>query len=93
MYLKKTKNKKQIKSPLKKIVPKTMNFGLPNLTKQKRKPFFFFYRINKKGNLVTQQNVTQKRILETQQNVTTFSQYFLFLAVVGLSLILLFYFL
>ena len=38
MYLKKTKNKKQIKSPLKKIVPKTMNFGLPNLTKQKKKP-------------------------------------------------------
>ena len=58
-----------MKSQLKKIVPKTMNFGLPNLTKQK------------------------KRNLGTQQNVTTFSQYFLFPAIVGLSLILLFYFL
>ena len=57
-----------------------MNFGSPNLTKQKK-------------SLGTQQNVTQKRILGTQQNVTTFSQYFLFPTVVGLSLILLFYFL
>ena len=40
-----------------------------------------------------QQNVTQKIILGTQQNVTTFLQYFLFPTVVGLSLILLFYFL
>ena len=48
---------------MKKIVPKTMNFGSPNLTKQK------------------------KRILGTKQNVTTFLQYFLFLVVVGLSLI------
>ena len=57
-----------------------MNFGSPNLTKQKK-------------SLGTQQNVTQKRILGTQQNVTTFSQYFLlFTTVVGLSLILLFYF-
>ena len=40
-----------------------MNFGSPNLTKQK------------------------KRILGTKQNVTTFLQYFLFLVVVGLSLI------
>ena len=47
-----------------------MNFGLPNLTKQKK-----------------------KRNLGTQQNVTTFSQYFLFPAMVGFNLILLFYFL
>ena len=40
-----------------------MNFGLPNLTKQK-------------GSLGRQQNVTQKRILGTQQNVTTFSNFF-----------------
>ena len=40
-----------------------------------------------------QQNVTQKIILGTQQNVTTFSQYFLFPTVVDLSLILLFNFL
>ena len=58
-----------------------MNFGSPNLTKQK-----------KKKSLRTQQNVTQKRIIGTHQNVTTFSQYFLFPTVVGLSLILLFYF-
>ena len=31
------KIKIKIKSQLKKIVPKTMNFGLPNLTKQKKK--------------------------------------------------------
>ena len=65
---------------MKKIVPKTMNFGSPNLTKQKK-------------NLETQQSVTQKRILGTQQNITIFLQYFLFPAIVGLSLILLFYFL
>ena len=52
-----------------------MNFGSLNLTKQKKK------------NLETQQNVTQKRILGIQQNVTTFSQYFLFPTMVGLSLI------
>ena len=60
-----------------------MNFGLPNLTKQK----------TKKKSLGRQQNVTQKRILGTQQNVKTFSQFFLFPTMVGLSLILLFYFL
>ena len=32
------KKKKQIKSQLKKIVPKKLNFGSPNLTKQKKKP-------------------------------------------------------
>ena len=57
-------------SQLKKIVPKKMNFGSPNLTKQKKKPR------NKKRSLGTQQNVTQKRIIGTHQNVTTFSQYF-----------------
>ena len=34
MHLKK---KKQIKSQLKKIMPKTMNFGLPNLLNKKKK--------------------------------------------------------
>ena len=58
-----------------------MNFGLPNLTKQK-----------KRRSLGRQQNVTQKRIIGTQQNVTTFSQFFLFPAMIGFSLILLFYF-
>ena len=43
-------------------MPKTMNFDLPNLTKQKKS-------------------------LCTQQNITTFSQYFLFPVVVGPSLI------
>ena len=64
-----------------KIVPKTMNFGSPNLTKQK-----------KKKSLETQQNVIQKRILRTQQNITTFLQYFLFPTVVGLSSIFYFIF-
>ena len=48
--------------------------------------------LNKKRSLGRQQNVIQKRILETQQNVTTFLQFFSFPAVVGLNFILLFYF-
>ena len=43
--------KNKIKSQLKKIMPKTMNFGLLNLTKQKKR------------SLGTQQNVPQKRSL------------------------------
>ena len=58
-----------------------MNFGLPNLTKQK-----------KRRSLGRQQNVTQKRIIGTQQNVTTFSQFFLFPAMIGFSLILFYFF-
>ena len=57
-----------------------MNFGSPNLTKQKKKP----------------KNATKchtKNNPRNTTNVTTFSQYFLFPTVVGLSLILLFYFL
>ena len=38
-----------------------MNFGSPNLTKQKER-----------RSLRTQQNVTQKRIIGTQQNITIF---------------------
>ena len=43
--------------------------------------------LNKKRSVRTQQNATQKRSLGTRQYVTTFSQYFLFPAMEGPSLI------
>ena len=67
-------------SQLKKIVPKKMNFGSPNLTKQKKKP----------------RNTTKCHTKKNPKNTTKchniFIIYFLFPTVVGLSLILLFYF-
>ena len=59
------KKKKQKDKTRKMCVKRTMNFGLPNLTKQKKKP-------RKTTKCHTKKNP------RTQQNVTTFSQIFFF---------------
>ena len=58
-----------------------MNFGLPNLTKQKNKP------------RKTTKCHTKKNPRNTTKCHNIFTNFFLFPATVGLSLILLFYFL
>ena len=76
---KEKKEKKRKESQLKKIMPKTMNFGLPNLTKQKKKP------------RKTTKCHAKKNPRNTSKCHNIFAIFFLFPAVVGLSLILLFY--